>query len=75
MSGKIVFDYSKLRGRIIEKCGSYKNFANAIGLSSTAVSLKLCNKSYFSQADINKTVDVLDIEPGSVGEYFFTPRL
>lgn len=75
MSGKVSFDYSKLRGRIIEKCGNYKTFANAMGLSSTAVSLKLCNKAYFSQTDINKAVDVLDIEPGSVGTYFFTQRL
>ena len=75
MTEKVVFDYSKLRGRIIEKCGSYKTFANAVGLSPTAVSLKLCNKAYFSQTDINRAVDVLDIEPGSVGAYFFTPRL
>ena len=72
---RIIFDYSKLRGRIIEKCGNQKKFANALGVSCTAVSLKMNNKAYFNQADIQRAVAVLDIEPGFVSSYFFTPRL
>ena len=72
---KLVFDYSKLRGRIVEKCGQNRDFARGIGVSQTALSLKLNNKSYFSQAEIMRAIDVLGIEPGSVSAYFFAVRL
>lgn len=72
---KLVFDYSKLRGRIIEKYGYIKEFAKAVGIAPTSLSLKLNNKLYFSQAEIRRAIDMLDIEPGSVTSYFFTVRL
>ena len=72
---KLVFDYSKLRGRIIEKYGYTKEFARAIGTSPTSLSLKLNNKGSFSQAEIKRAIDVLGIEPGSVTSYFFAVKL
>ena len=30
---KVIFDYSKLLGRIKEKCGSQKEFARVLGIS------------------------------------------
>ena len=72
---RFIFDYSKLSGRIIEKCGTRKDFAKAIKVSYASLSLKLNNKSYFSQAEIQRAIPVLGIEQGSVSTYFFTLKL
>lgn len=72
---KLVFDYSKLRGRIVERYGYTKDFAEAIGIAPTSLSLKLNNKGYFSQTEIKRSIDALGIEPGSVASYFFAVRL
>ena len=73
--GRTIFDYSKLRGQIAEKCGSQKRFANAMGVTPSAISLKLNNKLYFSQDDILRAISVLGIEPVSISSYFFTRKL
>ena len=56
------YDYSKLRGRIAEKLGSLKNYAESLHLSDTAVSNKLKNKTAFSQDEILESIkkEVLD---------------
>ncbi len=72
---KPIFDYSKLRGRIREKCGTQKRFAAAMGMSPATVSLKLANKRYFNQSEIVRAVDVLDIEYGKSALYFFAQRI
>ena len=46
------YRYDKLRGRIIEKCGSQAKFADKIGLSQNSVSRKLNCDVGFSQTDI-----------------------
>lgn len=68
------FDYSKLRGKIRE-FGTQEAFANAIGISTVTLSERLNNKSQFTQNEINKTVDVLKIEPEEIPIYFFTPKV
>lgn len=68
------FDYSKLRGKIRE-FGTQEAFANAIGISTVTLSEKLNNKSQFTQNEINKTVDILKIEPEEIPIYFFTPKV
>lgn len=69
---KIRFDYSKLRGRIVEKCGSQKAFADKIGISENTLTNKLMGYTYFNQKDIASAINVLDIDPGEVSSYFFT---
>lgn len=64
--------FPKLRGRIIEKYGSIKAFAEAIGLSQTAASLKLTGKTAFDAPTISKWCDALDIPIAEAGLYFFT---
>lgn len=71
----VAFDYSKLRGRITEKCGMNKEFAKAIKVSPTTLSQKLNNRRVFNQVEIWRASQVLDIEPGTVASYFFTPKL
>ena len=72
---KVAFDYSKLRGRIIEKYGMNKVFAEAINVSPATLSQKLNNRRFFNQAEIYTAAQVLEIEPGTVASYFFTPIL
>ena len=66
------WDYSKLRGRIIEKYGSMTKFAEAVGLSKSALSRKLNNFSSFNQEDIELFRGALEIEQSDIGTYFFT---
>ena len=40
-----MFDYSKLRGRIIEKFGNTKDFINAMNFSKTTFYSKMNNSS------------------------------
>lgn len=69
----MAFDYSKLRGRIVEKFGTIKAFANAYGITSVSMSKKLNGDTAFSQDDIMKmsTPELLDIQAKDIPEYFF----
>ena len=71
----MAFDFSKLKGRIIEKYGSQSEFARAFGISENSLSLKMNNKSRFSADDIVKITDMLDIPQSDVGLYFFTTKV
>ena len=69
------FDYSKLLGRIIEKYGSQQNFAKAIGLSEKILSERLNSKAFWKQKDIDKAVELLDIDREKIGLYFFNKKV
>lgn len=71
------FDYSKLRGRIIEKFGSITAFAKAYGLSLVTMSKKLNGKVTFSPEDIVRmsSPEFLDIPPNEYHEYFFVVQV
>lgn len=71
------YDYSKLRGRITEKLGNLKKYAELLNLSDTAISNKLKNKTAFSQDEILKSMqkEVLDIPQEDVALYFFTQKV
>lgn len=70
-----MFNYSKLRGRIIEKCGSVESFAKQVGLSNVSMSKKLNNKAGISREDIICWSDVLEISKEDYGAYFFTKEV
>ncbi len=72
---RVVFDYSKLKGRIVEKCGSQRAFANKLNITEATMTAKLMGNTYFSQSEILKSIKILDIEPGTVSEYFFAARV
>lgn len=67
----MLYNYNKLRGRIVEKYGTQDKFAEAVGMSKQGVSLKMTGKTSFSQGDINKWCDLLDIKTEQIAEYFF----
>ena len=69
---KLKFNYSKLKGRITEKCGTQRAFAGLLGITECTLTSKLNGYTYFTQSDIMRSIDLLDIDPGDVALYFFT---
>lgn len=70
-----VYDYSKLKGRIAEVCGSQAEFARRMNMSEHSVSHKLKNKIGFRQDEIEAAVDVLKIERDNITDYFFAIKV
>ena len=64
------FDYSKLRGRIIEKWGTYANFFRKLDITEIQASKKLNGKAGFSQDDMILWGNLLDIDSCDLGLYF-----
>ena len=71
------FDYSKLIGRIIEKFGSRKAFAEACGFSENTISKKLSGKMGITTNDIVKwsSPELLDISSSDIPGYFFAYKV
>lgn len=67
----MAYDYSKLRGRIVEICGTISEFSKRMGLSDRVISLKLNGKSAWSQKNIEKALDVLRLTEKDIRAYFF----
>lgn len=69
------YDYRKLRGRIKEVLGTEGEFAKKINRSHNYLTSVFCGKSFFTQKDISKGADVLFIEEGDIGAYFFAKEV
>ena len=67
----MAFNYSKLRGRIIEKFGTQGCFSKTLGVSERTLSLKLNNKIFFTQDEITKISELLSISSDEIQIYFF----
>lgn len=68
----VQYEYRKLRGRIVEKFGTNKKFAEAVGVSENSMSLKLNGKTGFSKEDMILWGKLLEIDVSEFGDYFFT---
>jgi hypothetical protein len=68
------FDHSKLLGRIVEKFGSQRALASAIGWTESKLSARLNNSVNFDSEEIMllSAPDVLDIPCEEFPAYFFT---
>ena len=71
----MAFNFSKLRGRIIELYGSQKRFAEEIGITEQTLSLKMSNKIRFTSDDIICICDLLSIPDEEINVYFFTQKV
>ena len=69
------FDYSVLKGKIVEVFGSQKAFAEALNISERSLSLKLNNKVYFSQDEMLKSAELLCGHHSNVKSLFFTVKV
>ena len=67
----MAYTYNKLRGRIIEKYGSLTAFCDHLTISMNSMSKKMTGKTGFSQEDIEKWAELLDIAPEDYASYFF----
>lgn len=71
----MIYNYSKLLGRIKEKFNCNVNFAIKMGFSERTLSLKLNNKMDFRQNEIDKACILLEIPINEVHDYFFTKNV
>lgn len=71
----VTFDYSKVRGKIKEVFGTQAAFAEAMNMSQVSLSEKLNNKVQFSQKEIDRACDLLQIAKEEIPIYFFTPKV
>lgn len=72
---KVSYDYSKLNGRIAEKCGTQAAFAEKMGLSERTISLKLNNKIAWKQPEMQKAATILEFSDMDIQTYFFTMKV
>ena len=63
--------YGKLRGRIIQIYGRYKEFAEDLGISSSGLTMRLCKRTQWKQSEILKACELLGIPKSEVCDYFF----
>ncbi len=66
------FDYNKLKGRIKEKCGTNSKFAELLGCSNNTMSAKINHLSEFTQGEIVKSINILELKREDIPSYFFT---
>lgn len=67
----VVYNYSKLRGRMREFGFTQAEMAKEIGVSEATLNLTLNNNRVFKQDEIMKACEVLEIPLTAVPEYFF----
>ena len=65
------YNYSKLKGKIVEKFLTQSNFAKEIGISNKSLSDKLNNKRDWTQRQIDNSCKVLGISSEEIPVYFF----
>ena len=70
-----MFDYAKLRGRIREIFNRESDFADNMGVSKATMSAKLNGRIEFSQKEIYKAMELLNIDACEIDKYFFTLKV
>lgn len=68
----MAFDYSKLRGKIKEVCGTQDKFSDELGIGRVSLSKRLNNQLEFSQEEILSSCRILGIDSIDIPVYFFT---
>lgn len=71
----MILKYAKLRGRMIEMGVTQADIAEALGVSKQAVSKKFTGSCGFSQKDILKICDLLDITIEEIGSFFYAQEV
>lgn len=70
-----MFETSKLRGRIVEKYGTLRAFAAAVGNSYSFISLYMNGQKVLDQKMIDSWAAALDIPSNEYQDYFFTKKV
>lgn len=69
--GRVLYDYSKLSGKIVEIYGTRYKFAEAMGWSERTLSLKMSGARDWKQPDICKAIKLLNLTVEDIPLYFF----
>lgn len=72
---KIIFDNSKLNGRVREYFGTQKLFGESLDLSEPSVNKKLNNKVDFTRSEIFESIQRLNLKPEEVVDIFFKQKV
>ncbi len=65
----------KLKARILEKCGSYKAFADMLGMGKSTLSRSLSNGSEWKGSNLIKAIEILDIPSNEINTFFFEKEI
>lgn len=65
------FEYRKLRGRIVEKYGTFNAFFEKLTITNIQASKKINGRAGFSQKDIVEWCGLLEIDLKDVGHFFY----
>lgn len=68
-------DYTLLRKKIRRNFDTHNDFAEAMGIGRVTLSQRLNGKSDFSQSEIKKAIELLDIKKEDIPKYFFTQKV
>ena len=66
------FNLNKLKGLMKEKNLTQEDIAKELNISKSTFNLKLNSNAYFSQTEIYKMAELLNIPAEQYLEYFFT---
>lgn len=66
-----MFNYEMLEQRINEVFGSIEVFGKELGLTKQRISSKLGSNDEFTLSEIDKAVNLLNINPIEIPSYFF----
>ena len=75
MSKTLKFDYSNLLSELKRLSITQEEFALGIGTNPSTLSLKLNNKAYFKQVEMEKACKMLNIPQSDIGAYFFVAKV
>lgn len=72
---KPLYNYAKLKGRIRESGITLRDFAYNLGITEQALHKKLKCQSYFTQSEMEKTINLFNETFDNIEKYFFTKEV
>jgi len=69
------FNHDKLRGKIREIFKTQQEFAKVLGISTVSLNHKLSSKVEFTQKEICKSVEILELKETEIPLYFFNEKV
>lgn len=71
----VEINHDKLKGKIKEVLGTQSKLAERIELDETTISNKINSNTYFTQKEVLKICDVLNIKHEEIPAYFFKVKV
>lgn len=71
----VPYNFNRLRGKIVEICGTQGEFARRMGLSEHTMTQKMNGRVPFNQFEIDRAVGILSLEKEDIPAYFFVKKV